>query len=132
MQTFTLEGYRFMREHAGSSYRPAVETREQGAVRGALELARAEHALGLEPDAWVEWEVDRDADISWMDDKMMGELAREETCVMGATLFRDGVPIGGLYSIHIREPYRADPYRRVVEAELALEAGVCHPLDRTI
>jgi hypothetical protein len=52
-ETFTLEAFQFMRQWAGYSYRPALETREQGMVRFALELARAERVLRTSP-AWVE------------------------------------------------------------------------------
>lgn len=132
MQTFTFEGYRHMREHGASSYRPSLETAEQGAVRSALELARADFALHAS-GAFVEWERDYEADTSWMDAEQRAELERGETAMMGAALYNaDGAYAAGLWSIHMRTPYGADPYRRVVEAELALEAGICHPLDRAI
>lgn len=62
-QTFTMASYRFMRTHAGYSYRPAFETEQQGRVHSALALARAEFEASR-VGAFVQWEHDRDADVS--------------------------------------------------------------------
>jgi hypothetical protein len=57
-QTFTLEAYQHMHEYAGWSYRPSIESAEQGHMRSALELARAEFVLRHSDDARVRWEDD--------------------------------------------------------------------------
>jgi len=99
----------FFYKHAGYSHDPRKETAEQGRRRGAIALAKAElYSAGR---GWrVEWKHDADADRSGIEDA-------EE--VLGAVL-RDGQGkmLDSLWGI-------ADPdrnYRRVVEAELALEA----------
>lgn len=114
--TFTLGAYRFMREHAGYSYRPSIETESEGRVRCCLELARAEHALAQAP-VYVEWTDDPDS-------------YQEEGPHWVACLYDSaGELLGSLGGIDAPE---GDPYRRVVEAELALQVGICHPLDRDI
>jgi hypothetical protein len=131
-RTFELEAYHHMREHAGMSYQPSIETREQGAVRSALELARAEY-VARHSAVYFAWQADDDPDLSWMDADARTELERGETAMMACVLYgADGESLASLWGIHMRDPWQADPYRRVIEAQLALEAGVCHPLDRAI
>jgi hypothetical protein len=131
-QTFTFAGYRFMHEYAGYGYRPSIETPEQGRVRVALELARAEYAASKR-GAFVQWATDSYPDTSWMDDETRAEFDAGETVMMDAVLYDEqGAPRASLSGIHLCTPWMADPYRRVVEAELALEAGICHPLDRAL
>lgn len=97
----------FFYKNAGSSYTPGKETRAQGKRRGAQALARAEaeaSARGWE----VEWEEDD-----------YGERA-ENGGPMYVAILKDehGNVLGSLGGIDDD----TDPYRRVVEAELALEA----------
>jgi hypothetical protein len=130
--TFTMAGYRFMRDHAGYSYRPAIETPDQGKVRCALALARAEFEASRR-GAFVQWCTDSYPDTSWMDDQARAEFEAGETVLMEATIYSErGEPVGSIGGVHLRTPWMADPYRRVIEAELALEADICHPLDRAI
>lgn len=127
MPTFTIDAYRFMLEHAGYSYHYGRETPEQGRVRSALALARAEYAFELSPSS-VEWVDDDDADTSFLDqpgwEENRAAYRRGEYVFKGAIL-RDGSgeEIKSLWSIHLPRDWHADPYRRVVEAELAGEVG---------
>lgn len=107
----------FFKRHAGYSIAPG-ETREQGRLRCARALADAE-ARGRDAGLSFEWSVDPDSDSSdWCDEMPTWQVwqcyAHDESgavvAYMGAVDFgRDGSP-------------HSDPYRRVVEAELAAEA----------
>ena len=110
--TFDLDAYRFMREEAPYCYAPAVETPEQGLVRWAL--ARAEQALRSRGDVWVEWEPDP------------GGTATGEHPAWGCVLYRDSDDDGveAVCSLWGVDAAAHHPYRRVVAAELALEAGL--------
>jgi hypothetical protein len=107
----------FFHEHAGWSYTPGKETEAQGRMRCARSLAKAESVarnVGLSFD-WEqdecdssEWSDERPAWAQWVcacrgqDGKILDSL--------GAIDFgRDGQPWG-------------QPYKRVVEAELATMA----------
>lgn len=107
----------FFYRNAGYSYTPGKETKEQGRRRCARALAAAERAA-LDAGASFEWDTDpdctsadfSDADPPW---RLWICIARDANgdvfASLGAIDFgRDG------------SPWR-DPYRRVVEAELALE-----------
>lgn len=124
--TFTLEAYAFMRAHAGYSYRPSIETADEGRVRCALELARAEHAARAAGARFL-WEDDDDAGLV--------DQGSAEGPFYGCRLISACACCGheeertSLWAIDAPED---DPYRRTVEAELALEAGLCHPLDRKL
>lgn len=113
----TRRAFRFFHENAGYVL-------GERAI-GALALARAEdwaHGAGLE----YVWEYSVDPDTSWMDARQR-ECSNEFTdCVA----YLDGVPVASLHEI-----YNADAtYRRVVEAELALEAmgRECKPAGRVL
>jgi hypothetical protein len=106
----------FFYEHAGYSVKQG-ETREQGRRRCARELERAERD-GSDAGLSFEWKVDRDMDSSdWTDETPAwatwncccrdanGEIVAS---LCGIDFGRDGEPWG-------------NPYRRVVEAELASE-----------
>jgi hypothetical protein len=108
----------FFYEHAGTSYYPATETEEGGRRRGAAQLAMAERfaaALGLT--------------YTWRDDWGLNTSHAEEYC---ADAYPDGEPetcewllmydatgreVGALGCIDDAD----DNYRRVCEAEMALE-----------
>lgn len=102
----------FFAKHAGYSYTPGKESRAQGRLRGARELARAEREAKSR-----KWHV------RWQHDHEPYELGEGETKapkeVLNAVLLdKDRKPLESLCGI-------ADPsheYKRVVEAELALEA----------
>lgn len=110
--TPTAKAVAFFYKHAGSSYRPGKETKAQGKRRGAIALARAEAEASSR--GWrVEWEGDPEP-------YEMGDAETEEPNeVLGAVLRdEDGHNLASLWGIG--DPDRN--YRRVVEAELALEA----------
>jgi hypothetical protein len=112
--SLTLEAYQFMREHGAHWYRPAAETEEQGRVRSALQLARVERALRRR-GGWVSWEPDPDGTAAGKHPAWIACLLRWPND--GG----DAEPVAALGGIDANE---GDPYRRVVEAELALEAGL--------
>jgi hypothetical protein len=114
---------RHMLEYGGVSYRPDRETFEQGRYRCALELARAEMRLQRSP-ASVYWRRDHDADVSWMDADARAEFEAGDAVMVEAILHApNGDVIGSLHGIHLLQPWREQGYRRVIEAELAEEAG---------
>jgi len=109
----------FFVANAGYSYDPKTETEEQGKRRGARKLATAERR------AWKEgcrfsWSVDPDIDSSdFSDERPPWSLYQ---CAMFAP---DGRCVASLHGIDFgRDGFPSDgnTYRRVVEAELALEA----------
>lgn len=119
MQTLNADQQFFFR-HAGYSYDPATETPEQGrarCARCAMDLAAAE-AFGRAAGLSFDWSVDPYVDSSdWSDDPepwaqwqcLCYDAAGNVCQSLHAVDFgRDGSPW-------------SDPYRRVVEAELAAE-----------
>jgi hypothetical protein len=109
---------RFFYRHAGFSYDPATETREQGRRRRARMLAQAERDARVYGLSFA-WNVDPDVDSSdWSDDRpawqvwechAMNRDGDMLACLGGIDFGRDGSPEG-------------EAYARVVEAELAQEA----------
>lgn len=114
----------FFCEHAGYSYDPRTETKEEGRHRCAQTLAQAE-----------EWARDNDITFAWgVDGDSRGEGV-EWTC---AAFTDDGRVVASLCGIDLGDSspfnYSAGhlgaptwtggrhPYCRVIEAELALEA----------
>jgi hypothetical protein len=102
---------RFFEEHAGAAY-PVGMRRRDGRRHSARELAIAEYVLEDEhPDAVVEWYVDPDARLHYPDEDVdeyflasLEEPKGEQLAALGAI----GDPDAN--------------YRRVIEAELAMEA----------
>lgn len=112
MNAYTL----FFYKHAGFSVRPG-ETQEDGRARCARALADAE-AKGREAGLSFDWSIDHDADSR---DYAKGPRYEQWQC---ACLDENGKAVAYLGWIDFgREgsPH-SDPYRRVVEAELAMEA----------
>jgi hypothetical protein len=107
----------FFYEQAGWGYRPGVETEEQGRQRGARQLAEAE-AWADGPGALVfEWEDDPDADMSCA-------CGEDHGPAFGCIVRREGERdvLASLWSVTFGvAAFATDPYKRVVEAELALE-----------
>jgi len=114
-QKANLAAFKFFYANAGTSYNPATETKAQGKARGARRLAKAERLarqLGYT--------------FRWGDDWTCGDHTKEydcyedgspETCEYCQMLDPAGKVVQSLGCIDdaTRE------YRRVVEAELALE-----------
>lgn len=122
------DAVRFFYEHAGYSWDRKTGTEEEGHRSSAQALADAEaRARGV--GITFEWTIDYDTDssdwsderpswqtwqcVAWLDENIWGSLG-------GVDFGRDGEPWG-------------EPYKRVVEAQVALEAlatncgfGVAH------
>jgi len=119
------EDEQFFYDHAGYSHRPDEEP-SSGRTRGAILLAMAEREARHRN--WVySWWIDADADITPTDTYSVSGAEH-----WGVTLCDvNGVILGSLWSIDLGfahgnhgEPKQPedDPYHRVVQAELALEA----------
>lgn len=118
------EAFRFMLDHAGHSTPP-------GRAACALSLARAERLLHTAQD----FDADRPpAHVTWTEDDEPyehGGLSPAEVTALfasgewtgpyGCILYVDGEVIGSLWGITLGRADLNDPYRRVVEAELASE-----------
>ena len=122
--THTAKAQAFFREHAGFSYDPATETIDEGKNRCAYELAQAE-AWARDAGCSFGWLIDESCNSSefsddepawalWVCD-MYDENGAHITCLGGIDFGREGHPWG-------------EPYKRVVEAELALEAMHSHQI----
>lgn len=97
----------FFHEYAGWSYRPGVETPEQGRRKGAVALARAER-----------WAADSGITFGWQwDHDVAQDTEYEVECLYAVALDTDARVLASLGGITDPTP----EYRRVVEAELALE-----------
>ena len=134
-----LNPYQFFLKHAGYSYDPATQSPMQGRIQCARQLAKAERQAR---DAGIsyQWEVDQGIDSSdWIADNEDGGKYcnpwQTWYCICyGPQIENDngegdidiepGKILASLSDIDFGrdgEPW-GDPYRRVVEAELALEA----------
>jgi hypothetical protein len=103
----------FFYEHAGWSHTPGTETPEEGRLRGARKLAKAERWLSRQNGHTVEWDAEPDPDYSGIDHN--GPLFCCLVCVPGLV----GQSLG---NIDLGPDCNlCDPYTRVVVAELALE-----------
>lgn len=106
----------FFMEHAGYGYDPKTETPELGKLRGARALADAERAARKQGFYWVwlrDWE-----ECSGCDCGECPCATKEPHETLGCILKNEfGEILASLWSIC--EPSRE--YRRVIEAELALE-----------
>lgn len=105
----------FFHEHAGESYDHKTETPEQGRMRYAKELARAEEWLATVPHS-IEWREDEHADRSGFDHE-----APLFVCIVSVKVDGDWQPesMGGIDLGPTGN--ECDPYMRVVVAELASE-----------
>lgn len=107
---------RFFFDRAGWSYGPG-ETPQAGRMRCAVELAAAESRARQEGCSF-QWEIDPDIDSREFSN-------RRPYYALWQCLMRDasGEVVQSLHGIDFgrdKEPW-GDPYRRVVEAELAAE-----------
>lgn len=121
----TQSAVQFFFARAGFSYQPNTETRTQGRWRCARELAKAEQAA--RERGWsFRWVFDHHFDASDFASEEEGGWSDEEKAAMvgyGCVMVdRDGEQLGSLWGITLADNSLADPYCRVVEAELASEA----------
>jgi hypothetical protein len=122
--------YMFFKTHAGYSYDPKTETREEGKQKCARAMAQAEK-LFLEcegEDIWFEVEEDFDesclGDCENIEDYHSGKYQmyscylwrKDESARNGRRI------ILSLHAVSVAEG-ESDPYLRVIRAELALEAS---------
>jgi hypothetical protein len=118
--TFT-EAEEFFYQHAPYSWDPERETQASGRARCAMELAAAESRLQAEfPEIEVVWEED---DAEWDGDCPAPKYVLQATLYRRAqredSSDRDDV-LASCGGIGLND--LDSPYRRVMEAELALEA----------
>ena len=112
--------YHFFLKHAGVSYNPATatETEQQGRIRGARALAKAERQARQMGYSY-QWSTDRFSDSSeWSVESPAWD---QWVCVLFDSDGNMLDSLGGIDFGRDGEPW-GSPYRRVVEAELALEA----------
>ena len=118
-QTPKQAAYLFFLRNAGTSYKPATQTKRQGQSEGARMLAKAERdaaALGFTFD----WDYDQEGCIGCAcgSPDCKCSTGEDHECLSCICRNADGEAVASLGSIC--EPSRE--YRRVIEAELALEA----------
>jgi hypothetical protein len=113
----TSDAVQFFYEHAGYSYDPLKETREQGRRRCARGLANAE-AKGSSLGFTFEWDYDGMDSSEWTDERQPATPTWVCVCRNGA-----GEIVESLHGVDFgdKEPW-GESYRRVVEAELAAAA----------
>lgn len=106
----TQSNIQFFVKHAGFSYDPMTQTREQGQQQGAERMADAEDVLMLAMRVG-------DVSVHWVDDARMGDEPDDVENVESCVIEINGEIVASLFAI-----WDADTnYRRVVRAELALE-----------
>ncbi len=112
----------FFYDHAGYSFDPRTETKESGRVRCAQALAAAEQRyLDAHRDSGVRivWETDEQSWSDWRVDSRSGDTDSEpDTIEQACILDASGLCLASLGGIEDAD----DDYRRVIRAELALEA----------
>lgn len=112
----------FFYEHAGFSWKPGKETREQGRIRCAISMAQAEQ-YGQNVGFTFEWEEDWSIG-SHKDFYGEGSYSDSEPKTCESCLCR-GADGQVLASVGCVDDASYD-YRRVIEAELASEALVAY------
>lgn len=115
--------YHFFKTYAGFSYDPKTQTPEQGKHETATKLAQAERD-GSDAGLTFEWSLDGMDSIEWIEPGKNGGKGRKPwgtwQCICKD---EEGKIIASLYGIDFGrdgQPW-GEPYRRVVEAELAME-----------
>ena len=125
-----MNAYRFFLKHAGYRYRPS-ETKMQGRIRCAREMAKAERAA-RDGGFSYRWSVDETASSAdWItaDDDYKQGYSDPWQVWQCAMLNSDGRVVASLHGIDFGrdgEPW-GNPYMRVVEAELAGEGISAEP-----
>lgn len=119
--------YHFFMAHAGYSYDPKTETPMQGRMRCAKELAYHEQRA-CEAGASFLWEPDPEiTSANWINDNEDGGRNNAPwstwLCVARDANGEIFASLGGIDFGRDGSPW-SDPYRRVVEAELACELPI--------
>lgn len=114
----------FFYDNTGYSYSPETETPEEGRKRNASLMASAEQ-WARELGYSFEWMIDpNSSSADWIEDREDGGKYCHPWQVWGCVM-RDtcGKAVQSLWSIDFGRDGKpwSNPYRRVVEAELALE-----------
>jgi hypothetical protein len=114
----------FFYMNAGWGYMPGEETPEQGRERGARELARSER-LAYDRGFTYRWSIDPcSLSSDWCEPDEDGGKNCDPWQVWQCVMYnRDGRIVNSLHSVDFGrngQPW-GNNYRRVVEAELALE-----------
>lgn len=124
-----MNPYQFFLKHAGYSFNPQTETPMQGRIRCARALAKAERQARDQGFSYS-WSIDPDVDSSDfgdnLDNGVLGEPWKLWQCAMYNA---DGRIVASLHAIDFGRdgsPW-SDPYKRVVEAELAMEGLTNEP-----
>lgn len=113
-QTFTHR-VEFFLAHGGTSYRPDTQSEYAGKLCGAMALAAAERWVHDETNYAFNWERDNDSD----GDTELWVCMLVTALGHGNTLTCCGaIDLGNVGP----DDHHSDPYQRVMEAELALEA----------
>ena len=129
-----MNSYQFFLKHAGYSYDPKTQTPMQGRIQTARRLAKAERQAR---DAGISfcWGQDDYLSSEWIADNEDGGRNRDPWRTWYCTAYAAPKQNEGYYGVRPNvlaslsgidfgrdgEPWGA-PYRRVVEAELAIEA----------
>ena len=114
----------FFYENSGSSWFPDRETEEQGKVRGAQQSAKSE-AWARDAGYSYRWEVDEgSSSADWIAAHEDGGRLNNPWAVWSVVIINpEGKVVGSLGGVDFGrdgEPW-GNNYRRVVEADLALE-----------
>ncbi len=129
-----MNPYQFFLKHAGYSYDPKTESPMQGRIKTARALAAAERKA-RDNELWFKWEIDPDCtSADWIADNEDGGRNNDpwQTWICFACSPNESpgrlsnlstvlASLGGIDFGREGEPW-GNSYRRVVEAELALEA----------
>jgi hypothetical protein len=115
-----MSAVRFFYSNAGYSYDPKIETRNQGRWRCAREMARAEK-YGREHNWQFDWEDDWSigSHKDYYGEDSAYSDKEPSTCESCTLVSEDGNSV--LASLGCIDD-ASDAYRRVIEAELAVEA----------
>ncbi len=111
------DSVRFFYNQSGYSYDPKTETREQGRMRGAKALAKAEQEA-RDAGYCYQWEHDNVDSSEWSDET---PPYVQWICIMRDADGKVLASLGGVDFGRDGEPW-GNTYKRVVEAELASEA----------
>lgn len=127
-----ITAYHFFLRHAGYSYNPKTETQMQGRIRCAQSLARAEKWARADDTLEFVWLEDTDISEDDFEFEADKEHVRQDgargcilyrKCEEHGTECKHAEQLGSLWGItESLDNRERDAYRRVIEAELALEA----------